>query len=203
MVTHQELGEHIGHAFGFDKYECQTVLALGIKDVEQDGALVLVFDVLNLLGDILGGGPDTPNGEEDVLLQEVLSEDLDVPWESGAEHESLTIMDTRHVFSLDDTTDLGFETHVEHAVGLIEDKVLDVGKRDAVAFDQVNKTPRCGAQQVTATLDLAQLLVDVSTTVDDRTADPGTVGEFAGFVMNLADELAGGSENEGSGIGPA
>lgn len=110
-------------------------------------------------------------------------------------------MDTRHIFSLDDTADLGFETHVEHAVSLVQDKILDVGKRDAVTLDQVNEAPGCSAQQVTATLDLAQLLVDISATIDDSTADPRTVGEFASLVMNLADEFAGGSENEGRGVG--
>ena len=203
LATHQELGEHIGHALGFDKDECQTVLALCIKNVKQDGAFVLVFDIFNLLGDILGGRPDAPNREEDVLLQEVLGEDLDVAREGGAEHESLTIMDARHIFSLDDTADLGFKTHVEHAVSLVQNKILDVRKRDAAALDQVNKAPRCSAQQVTATLDLAQLLVDVSATIDDSTPDPRTVGEFAGLVMNLADEFAGGGENEGRGVGLA
>jgi hypothetical protein len=44
-------------------------------------------------------------------------------------------MNTGHVLSLNDTTDLVFETHVKHTIRLVEDKVTDVSKADATALD--------------------------------------------------------------------
>jgi hypothetical protein len=42
-----------------------------------------------------------------VLLEEVLGEELDLSREGGTEHESLPLVDARHVASLDDLPDLG------------------------------------------------------------------------------------------------
>jgi len=105
----------------------------------------VVLDILDLLGNVFRGGANTANGEEDVVLEEVLGEDLDVTGEGGAEHEGLAVMDTRHILSLNDATDLVFETHVKHAVGLVKDEVTDVGKADATPFDEINKTSGSGA----------------------------------------------------------
>ena len=72
----------------------------------------MVFNVLDTLGDVLGGGTDTADGKENIVLQEVTSEHLDVTGESGREHECLAVVDLRHVFALNDTTNLRLETHV-------------------------------------------------------------------------------------------
>ena len=44
-------------------------------------------------------------------------------------------MNTRHVLSLYNTTNLMLETHVKHAIRLVEDKVTDIGKADATTFN--------------------------------------------------------------------
>ena len=54
-------------------------------------------------------------------------------------------MNTRHILSLDDTTDLVFETHVKHAIGLVKDEVTDVGKADTTTLDEINETSGSGA----------------------------------------------------------
>ena len=105
----------------------------------------MILDILDLLGDVFGGGANTADGEEDIVLEEVLRKDLDVAREGSAEHEGLAFVDTRHILSLDDATDLMFETHVKHTVRLVKNEVTDVGKADATTFDEINKTSGSGA----------------------------------------------------------
>lgn len=141
----EEVGENVGHPLGLDEHKSQATLGLHGKDVQEDRALIMVLDILDLLGDVFRSGANPADGEEDVFLEEVLGEDLDVTREGGAEHEGLAVMDTRHILSLNDATDLVFETHVKHAVGLVKDEIADVGKADATTFDEINKTSGSGA----------------------------------------------------------
>ena len=140
VVAHEEITEHVCHPLRLDKDEGQAevVLALTAEDIKQDAALVIVFDIFNFLGDVLAGAPNTTNAQEDVVLQEVLSEHLNVTGEGGAKHEGLTLGSPRHIFALDNTSDLGLETHVQHTIGLIKDQVLDVSEADPSALDEVD-----------------------------------------------------------------
>ena len=160
----------------------------------------MVLNILDFLGDVFRGRTNTTDGEEDVVLEEIFGEDLDVTREGSAEHEGLALMDTGHILSLNDATDLMFETHVKHAVSLVEDEVTDVGETDATAFDEINKAAGSGAQKIAASLDLTQLGVDIGAAVNDSGTDPGTISEFASLVMDLADQLTGGSKDQGGGV---
>lgn len=195
VVGEQEVGQHVGHTLGLDEDESKTRI-LGAEKIEKDGALVGILDILDLLGDVLGSGSNTTDGKEDVLLQEVLGKHLDVPGEGGGEHERLALVNTGHVFLLDNSADLRLETHVQHAVSFIEDEVANVGETDTTALDEIDETTRRGAEKIAAALDLAKLAVDIGTTVDDGGADPGAIGELAGLVMDLVDEFTSRRENE-------
>lgn len=170
---------------------------MGVEDVEKYRALVDVLDVLNLLSNVLGGGTNTTNGQEDVVLEEVAGKHLDVTREGRGEHQSLTVGHKRHVLAFNNAANLGLETHVKHAISLIENEVLDVAKRNAATLYEVHKTTRGRNEEITATLDLAKLGANVGTTVDNARADPGAVGELARLFVNLRDQLTGGSQNEG------
>ena len=98
-------------------------------------------------------------------------------------------MNTRHVFALYNPANLRLETHVKHAISLIENKVADVGEADASTLNEVDETSRSSAQEVASTLDLSHLLVDVGATVDDGGTDPGTVAKLPGLIVDLADKL--------------
>jgi hypothetical protein len=47
---------------------------------------------------------------------------------------------------------------------------------------------------------LAELLVDVGSTVDDGGADPGSVSKLTSFIVDLGDKFTGGSKDKGCGI---
>lgn len=199
VLVDQEVGQRIGHALGLNENKGETS-GVGVENVEKDGTLVDILNVLDLLGDVLRGGTDTTNGQEDVVLEEIAGQDLDVAGESGREHESLAVIDLGHVLTLNDTANLGLETHVKHAISLIKDKVLDVAEGDTATLDEIDKTTRSSDKKIAAALDLAKLRADIGTTVDDARTDPRTVGELASLVVDLRDQLTSGSKDQGSGV---
>lgn len=66
----------------------------------------------------------------------VLSEVLDVSRPSSREHKCLSI---RSDLS-EDFSDLDFETHVEHSIGLIEDKIRDSTQVSRLALQEIDQT---------------------------------------------------------------
>jgi hypothetical protein len=197
-LVQQEVGQSIRHTLGLHEDESETARAMSVKDIKKDGTLVVVLDILNFLSDVLRGRADTTNREENVILQEVPGKHLNIARESGREHQSLAVIDARHVFALYDAANLRLETHVQHTISLIENQVLDVNQRDAATLDQVNQTTRGSDKEIAATLDLTELRANIGTTVDDTGANPRAVSEFAGFVKDLRNKLTSGSEDQGS-----
>ncbi len=101
VVPHEEVAQHVRHALRLDEHERQAeiLLVLRREDVEQHAALVVVLYVLDLLGDVLRRAAHAPDAQEHVVLEEVLREHLDVPWEGGAKHECLPLGHTGHVLA--------------------------------------------------------------------------------------------------------
>jgi len=196
----EEVAERVGHALGLDKDEDQSSRLLGNKQVKQERLLVLVVDVLDSLGDVLRGGSNSANREENVVLQEGSGQVLNLLGEGGGEHERLSVVHTRHVLSLDNSSDLRLETHVQHSVGLVEDKVLDVGKRDLASLHEVDKTTGGSRKQVATSVEGSHLLADVGSTVNDSGPDPRSVGELSSLVVDLRDQLSSRGENQSGGV---
>jgi hypothetical protein len=69
-IVGEEVAEHVGHPLGLGEDERQASLllsrglGLGGKDVEQDGLLLVVLDVLDSLGDVLRSRSDSTDHEE-------------------------------------------------------------------------------------------------------------------------------------------
>lgn len=200
VLVDEEVRQGIGHALGLDEDEGQAAIAVRVQDVEENRALVNVLDVLNLLGDVLRGGANTTNRQEDVVLEEILGEHLNVAGEGGRKHESLAVLGAGHILALNDATNLGLETHVQHAISLVENEVLDAGQRDASTLNEIDKSARGGDEEIAAALDLAELRSYLSTTVDDARADPRAVGKLARLVVDLGDKLASGSKDQRRGV---
>lgn len=201
-LVDEEVREGVGHALGLNKDQGETI-RLRVKNVEKNGALVNIFNILDLLCDVLRSRTDTTNRKEDVILEKVTGKHLDVAREGGREHESLAVINHGHVFSLDDATDLGLETHVKHAISLIENQVLDVAEGDATSLYEIDQSTGSSNKQIAATLDLSELGANVGTTIDDARSDPGSVGELSGLVVDLRNKLTSGSEDQRGGVGLA
>ena len=59
------------------------------------------------------------------------------------------------------------ETHVQHAIGLIQAQEAAELEADLVSLQEVDQTARGGDEQVATTLQLPHLLPDISTTIND------------------------------------
>jgi hypothetical protein len=109
-------------------------------------------------------------------------------------------LNTWHILTLNDTTNLRFETHVQHTISLIENQVLDVAEGDAATLNQIDKTTRGSYEKIATTLDLTELRTDVGTTINNTRSNPGSVCELAGLIVDLRDKLTGGGKDQGCGV---
>ena len=199
LLVDQEVGEGVGHALRLDEDQGEAT-SVGVEDIQENGALVNVLNILNLLGDVLGGGTNTTNGKEEIVLEEILGEHLDVAGEGGGKHESLTAINAGHVLALHDAANLGLETHVKHTIGLIEYEILDVAEGDATTLNEIDQSARGSNKKIAATLDLTQLRTNVGTTINNTRANPRAVGELTRLVVDLRDKLTGRGKNQRSGV---
>jgi len=202
VLVDQEVRKRISHALSLNEDESKTS-TVSVEDIQKNGALVHVLNVFDLLGDVLGGRSNTTNRQEDIILQEISGQHLDVAGEGGGKHESLAVLDAWHVLTLNDSADLWFETHVQHTISLVKNQVFDVAKGNAATLDQVDETTWGRDEKITSTLDLAELGSNIGSTVDNAGADPRSVSEFAGLVVNLRNKLTGRSKDQGSWVGLA
>eukprot|EP00128_Syssomonas_multiformis_P013836 Colp12_sorted_trinity150504_noHs@31596 len=167
-----------------------------MQEIEEEGALVSLIDVHNVLGDVLGSGTDTAHGKVDVVVQEIASKKLDLLGEGSTEHESLSLARRGHVLALDNGTDLVFETHVQHAIGLIKDEEAAVSKVNATTLKHIHQSAGGGNKQVATLLEIAHLRANVGTTVHDARTDTGSVSELASLVVDLKSQLTSGGKHE-------
>merc|ERR1719474_452361 len=76
----------------------------GVHQVEQERPLVVLLDPHDLLGDVLGGGANATNSQENVVAEEVASQHLNLFGKSGGEHHGLSaILGSWHVVLLDNS----------------------------------------------------------------------------------------------------
>ena len=196
VLVDQEVRQRVGHALCLHKDKCQAT-GMGMKNIKENRALVNVLNVLNALCDVLGGRANTADREEDVVFEEVPRKHLNVAWEGGRKHERLAVCDLGHVLTLNDTTNLRLETHVQHSIGLVENKVFDVAEGDAATFQKIDQATGRSHQKITSTLNLAQLGANIGTTIHDARTNPGAVGKLARLVIDLRDQLTSGSQDQG------
>lgn len=199
-LSAEEVTQVVGHSLRLDEDQDQTARLLCKQEIKEERSLVLVVDVLDSLSNVLRGRTYSPDGEEDVVLEESPGEHLNLLGEGSGEHERLPVVNARHVDTLDNLPDLRLETHIQHSVGLVKDKVLDVGETDLAPVDEVDQSTGSSGKEITTSVKSPDLGADVGTTVHDGRSDPRSVGELPSFIVNLRDQLSGGGENQRRGV---
>ena len=180
----QDVLDVVAGALGFNEDENESLLD-GQEEAHKGLELVAVLNVLNGLGNVLAGRADATYCEENIVPHEIACEALDVVGEGRGEHHGLAFVTVGHALLLDDTADLGFKAHVQHAIRLIKNEELDALHGNAATFDEVDETAWSGDEEVAAALHLAKLVSDIGASVDDDGRDAGAVGEAAGFLVDL------------------
>mmetsp|Transcript_12331 Transcript_12331/g.33873 ORF Transcript_12331/g.33873 Transcript_12331/m.33873 type:complete len:282 (+) Transcript_12331:732-1577(+) len=163
--------------------------------------------VHHLLSDEFRGGTHTAYCDEDIVIQEVAGHVLHLPGKCRGEHHRLAweCAVPSHPSLFYNVPYLRLESHVKHAVSLIQDKELNKLKRHEVAFAHVLEAPGSGNQDVTPFLEVRLLFSHVGTTIDDATPDSSVEGKLRSLNMDLRGELARWRQDESAGhrLGPA
>jgi hypothetical protein len=94
---------------------------------------------------------------------------------------------------------LGLETHVEHAVSLVENEVGDAAKVGLAHLEHVDQTTRGSDTDLNALSEVADLLALGHTTVDAGVPDARRLAKLADLLLNLDSQLTGGSKDEDDG----
>eukprot|EP00050_Salpingoeca_kvevrii_P012969 m.26036 g.26036 ORF g.26036 m.26036 type:complete len:636 (-) comp4524_c0_seq1:67-1974(-) len=189
--------EAVGAALRLNKDEHERIAVGGRDNVEEKLFLLALLHPDNLLRNVVRGGADAADGKEDVVVKKVACKELHLLGERGAKHERDALAWGRHRVLLHDAANLRLETHVQHAVSLIQDEVANVVEANSATLHHVNETSRRGDKQLAAALKLAHLRADVGATVHDAWAHGRAVRELASLGKDLARELARRRENEG------
>ena len=126
------------------------------------------------------------------VLLVALGQSIDDTVEGGREQQGLvlTFDVAQHPF------DLRKESHVGHAVGLIDDDVCDVVEEDLFAFDEVDEASRGGDDEVDALGQLLDLLFDICAAVHGQDASVEALGNRLQFVLHLGGEFSRGHQGE-------
>ena len=116
----QEVFQRVCTALCLDKHERQRLGARRVQQVEQEVALVALVYPYEFLRHVLRRFTNPAHRQEDVVVQEVAGEALDFFWECGAKHQRLAGAHVRHRVLLDNAADLRLETHIKHAISLVQ-----------------------------------------------------------------------------------
>ena len=127
------------------------------------------------------------------IRQVALDQAVDGAVERGREEQRLV----RLVEPAEHPFDLGHESHVGHAVGLVEHQRLELVDGDFAAVAEIDEAPGGRDDQVHALAQLGDLAVDVGAAVDGHGVEPQLLGQRCQDVVHLHGELAGGKEDEG------
>ena len=96
--------------------------------------------------------------------------------------------------------DRGEESHVRHAIGLVDDDDLHRAEVDFAALEEIGESPRTGDEHVDAAPERAKLRCVPGASVHGRDAEPASRAEPRELAAYLLGELARGHEHETGGL---
>ena len=197
-VLSEESSDVVSHALGSS--EDEDLVRFVVHDLlhvlDQAVTLLEIGYNLNNLGDAMVGREVSG---ADVYLDEVVlvvrGELSDLLGPGSGPHASLAVWANL----ADDLANLRFETHVQHTISFVENKVGHASEIGLAGFEHVNETARSGDADFHAPSEVSDLATLRHTTIDTGVADPRRLSEFADFFLDLYREFTGWSEDENDG----
>ncbi|GKT73889.1 hypothetical protein ColTof4_06311 [Colletotrichum tofieldiae] len=188
-VLAKEAGDLVSNTLGADEDENLVLLVVHhlLEVLDHAIALLALVDNLDDLGNAVVGsqlhGADVDLNE---VGKEVRRKGADLLGPSSGPHECLTV----RANLANDLANLRLETHVQHAISLVENQV------GLASLQHVDETSGgCDADLDTAG-EVADLRTLGNTTVDAGVANAGRLAELGNLLLNLDRELTGGSEDQ-------
>jgi hypothetical protein len=155
--------------------------------------LLRVRDNFNNLGNTMVGREiHRANVDLDEIGEEVSSQGANLLGPSSGPHESLTV----RADLTDDLSDLGLETHVKHAISLVEDQVSYSAKVGLAGLEHVDKTTRSGDAHLNTAIEITNLRTLWHSSVDASVSDARRLAKLGDLLLNLHSKLSSWGENK-------
>ena len=196
-VLAKESGDFIGNTLGAGEDEDLVLVVLALhallEMLEHAVALLGLGDNLDNLGDtVVGSQLQGADVDLDEVGQEVGSKVADILGPSSGPHESLTV----RANLTNNLANLRLETHVQHAIGLIENKVGNTAEVGLARLQHVDKPTGRGDADLDTPREVTDLRALRDTAVDASVANARGLAELGDFLLNLNSQLTGRGEDE-------
>ncbi|GIX65129.1 ATP-dependent RNA helicase [Babesia caballi] len=191
-----ELREHVvGVHLPVDEYDDAAVLVPLPEQLEQGENLLALVQHHDVLVNLRGALSRLPHDDLQRLREDLLGKRLDRRRKRGGEERRLPVRPD----VVDDGRNLGAESQVEHAVGLVDDHEghpAQVGHLPVADGEHFDEPPRGPAHDFRAPLQRVELLADGSAAVDGLCPESHQLGELRTLHPDLVRQLPGGCDNE-------
>ena len=157
--------------------------------------LLSLGDGAQVLLDGVGGLAHASDLDDYGLVEHRVDRSLDGGRQRCREEQGLALLGE----CCDDASDAGPETHIQHAVGLVEHEDLDVFQVHVVVLHQVDQTAWRGYQEVAALLELANLAFELGTAHDDDGLLVRVLAYGGDDLLDLGGELTRGRNDQREG----
>lgn len=194
-VLTKESGDLVSNALG--ACEDQNLVVLVAHDsLEVLGHAVTLLEFGADLNDLLNAVVSRQIHGTDVDLDPVLlvvgSKLADFLGPCSGPHAGLTVRTNL----TNNLADLRLETHVKHAVSLVENQVGNTAEVGLARLKHVDETSRCGDAHLDTACKVTDLGTLGDTSVDAGVSDARGLSELADLLLNLDSKLTSGGEDQ-------
>ncbi len=197
-VLAKESGNIVSYTLGANKDEDLVLLVLHDLLEVLDHLVALLHvgaDFNDLSNSVVGSEVHGTNVDLNEVMEEVGSHSADLLGPGSRPHQSLAI----GANLLKNFANLGLETHVEHTISLIENKIGDTAQVGLASLDHINQTAGSGDTDLDTAGKITNLRALGDTTVNAGVANAGRTAELGDFLLNLNSKFSGRSENKNNG----
>lgn len=153
---------------------------------------MIVHNLNNLLNVVVGRQVQRSNVDLDEVVEEIGSKLSNFLGPCCGPHASLSV----GTDLTNDLANLGLETHVQHAISLVENQVGNTAKVGLSRLEHIDETSGGGDENLNTTGQIANLGSLRDTSVDAGVSDSGRLSELGDFLLNLDSQLTGGREDK-------
>src|SRR5215467_1742936 len=168
--------------------------ALPLEETKEQAELLLAARVIHHLDDILGGLLRRRDGDLGGVVHELPRQLHHAKRQRRRVEEGLALLRLRQLAQ--DEAQVGDETHVEHAVGLVDHEDFHALGRPDVLLEIVDEAAGRADEDVARFGKILALLVVVDAAVDGADLEPRVGAQQPGVGLYLDDQLARGRDDE-------
>ena len=187
----EEVHDFIGAALGTAEDDDGFPLDL-VEEGEEQGLFLGEGHGIHDVADGVGGLLTGADLDADGIVEGPGAEGFDGGRDGGGEEEGLPLFGTLE----EDAADIGKETHVEHAVGLIEHDIAGEVEAEGALAEVIQESARGGDHDIDAIGEGFALGTVTDAAVDEAGTESGELAELEEIVVGLLGEFAGGFEDE-------